>query len=141
MLKIPLVHPEILASLAAAGHGAQVLIADGDYPALTTCGTNTRLVHLNLSPGVVNCTQVLEALLPILLVEGATVMDVPSGQPEAPIWDTYHQLLAANGYNVPLQKLDRFPFYAAVAADNTALIIQTAELREYANILLTIGSL
>jgi L-fucose mutarotase len=141
VLKIPLVHPEILAALASAGHGARVLIADGDYPAATTCGKSARLVHLNLSPGVVTCTQVLEAVLPVLLVEAAAVMDVPTGQPEAPIWQTYRNLLKDNGYALPLGKLERFDFYQAVMADNTALIIQTAETREYANILLTIGSL
>ena len=32
MLKYRLTHPEILAALAGAGHGSQVLIADGNYP-------------------------------------------------------------------------------------------------------------
>jgi L-fucose mutarotase len=141
MLKIPLAHPEILAVLGRAGHGAKVLITDGDYPALTTRGKNASLVHLNLSAGVVNCTQVLEAMLPVLLVEAAAVMDVPTGQAEPSIWKTYRQMLKAAGYDVPLRKVERLEFYAEVAADETALVVQTGELREYANILLTIGSL
>ncbi len=80
MLKIPLVHPEILAALGKSGHGARVLIADGDYPVITTRGKNCAVVHLNLSAGIVNCTQVLEAVLPVLLVESVAVMDVPAGQ-------------------------------------------------------------
>jgi L-fucose mutarotase len=40
-----------------------------------------------------------------------------------------------------IKKVERFAFYNEVADDNTSLIIQTGELREYANILLTIGSL
>jgi L-fucose mutarotase len=141
MLKISLAHPEILAALGKAGHGAKVLIADGDYPVLTTRGKNTSLVHLNLSAGVVNCTQVLEAILPVLLIEAVAVMDVPPGQPEPPIWDIFRKLTKENGYDLPIRKVERFSFYEEVASDNTALIIQTGELREYANILLTIGSL
>jgi L-fucose mutarotase len=142
MLKISLTHPEILAILGKAGHGAKVLIADGDYPVLTTGGKNTSIVHLNLSAGVVNCIQVLEAMLPILLVEAAAVMDVPSGQPdEPPVWREFGNILQKNGYNLPLRKIERFKFYDEVAEDSTALIIQTGDLSEYANLLLTIGSL
>jgi L-fucose mutarotase len=141
MLKIPLVHPEILAALGKSGHGARVLIADGDYPVITTRGKNSSIVHLNLSAGVVNCTQVFEALLPVLLVESAAVMNVPANQPTPPIWNEYKKLLMDNGYDLPVQRIERFAFYKEVANDNTSLIIQTGELREYANILLTIGSL
>ena len=141
MLKISLTHPEILAVLGKAGHGSKVLIADGDYPVLTTRGINTSIVHLNLSAGVVNCIQVLEAILPILIVEAAGVMDVPSGQPEPPIWKEFVKKIQQYGGNLPLRKVDRFKFYEEVADDSTALIIQTGDLSEYSNILLTIGSL
>ncbi len=141
MLKLSLTHPEILAVLGKAGHGAKVLIADGDYPVLTTRGKNTSLVHLNLSAGVVNCIQVLEAMLPILLVEAVDVMDVPPGHPEPPIWKEFGKIIQQNGSDLPLRKVERFKFYGEVADDSTALIIQTGDLSEYANILLTIGSL
>ena len=32
MLKLPVLHPEILSALASAGHLAKVLISDGNYP-------------------------------------------------------------------------------------------------------------
>ena len=35
MLKTTLLHPEILYALGSAGHGAQVLISDGNYPHAT----------------------------------------------------------------------------------------------------------
>jgi L-fucose mutarotase len=141
MLKIKLAHPEILNALGKAGHGSKVLIADGDYPVSTTGGKNTAVVHLNLSAGVVSCTQVLEALLPVLLIENAEVMDVPANRPEAPIWHEYREIMKSNGYEIPLTKVERFSFYNLVSQDTTALIIQTGELRDYANILLTVGSL
>ena len=42
---------------------AKVLIADGNYPASSTLGPRAELVSLNLAPGIVACSQVLEALL------------------------------------------------------------------------------
>ena len=38
MLDLPLIHPDILRVLGRAGHGSQVLIADGNYPFRTTLG-------------------------------------------------------------------------------------------------------
>ena len=61
MLKSCLLHPEILEALGRAGHSSKILIADGNYPFATQLGPNARLVSLNLSPGLVNITQVLEA--------------------------------------------------------------------------------
>ncbi|MEE3220775.1 MAG: RbsD/FucU domain-containing protein, partial [Planctomycetota bacterium] len=63
MLLTKLIHPKISEVLARAGHHATVLIADGNYPASSTLGPNAELVSLNLSPGVVTCTQVLESLV------------------------------------------------------------------------------
>ena len=71
MLKHRLIHPEINAVLGRAGHHAKVLIADGNYPASTAKGPNAKLVSLNLAPGIVTCTQVLEALLSAVPIERA----------------------------------------------------------------------
>ena len=35
MLKYRLLHPELLRALGEAGHGARVLVADGNYPLVT----------------------------------------------------------------------------------------------------------
>lgn len=141
MLKTKLAHPEILAILGKAGHGSRVLIADGDYPVSTTGGKNSRIVHLNLCAGVVNCTQVLGAILSVLLVEDAVVMDVPKGRSEPSIWEEYRKIFRENSCDVPLQKLDRLSFYKEAGKDDLALIIQTGEIKDYANIMLTVGSL
>ena len=55
MLKTTLLHPEILNALAGAGHGAQVLIADGNYPAST--GGNPRAVFASPSKCLVPAVQ------------------------------------------------------------------------------------
>ena len=71
MLRTRLIHPEILAALAAAGHGSQVLVSDGNFPHATATPPAARRVYLNLSPGRVTVTEVLEALAasrPLVLV-------------------------------------------------------------------------
>ena len=55
MLKHQLIHPEINAILARAGHSSQVLIADGNYPASSAMGPKAQLVSLGLTPGVPTC--------------------------------------------------------------------------------------
>lgn len=141
MLKTGLIHPEILRFLAEAGHGGKVLIADGDYPVRTTAGPHAGIVHLNLSPGKVSSTDVLEALLSVDVFEHAAVMDVPEGREEPEIWETYRRMLKGTAAEGELERVERFAFYDRVREEDTALIIQTGETRDYANLLLTISSL
>ncbi len=145
MLQGKLIHPQILEALGRAGHGSQVLIADGNFPFSTTLGPNATLVNLNLSPGVVSCTQVLEALVTAIPIETAAVMDTPTSGPFAQerdpeIWDEFRRILSAvAGRNVELDRIERFEFYRAAAAPTVALTIATGEQRIFANLLLTIG--
>ena len=74
MLSYSLIHPKILYALGQAGHGSQILIADGNYPFITTKGKNSEIVNLNLSPGIVNATQVLSTILTAIPVEAVSVM-------------------------------------------------------------------
>ncbi|MFO7168350.1 MAG: RbsD/FucU family protein [Chloroflexota bacterium] len=134
MLRYRLIHPEILAALGTAGHGSQILIADGNYPFVTGSPPTARRVYLNLAPGLVNVTDVLAALADAVPIEAAHVM-VPDTGPEPPIFAEFRALLPG----LELQALGRFPFYEAARGPNTALVIATGERRVYANILLTIG--
>ena len=74
MLKTRLLHPGILEALGEAGHGAQVLIADGNYPLRTRSNDAARRVYLNLAPGLVKVTDVLSALVDAIPIEAAHVM-------------------------------------------------------------------
>ena len=69
MLKTDLIHPDILAVLASAGHHSKVLIADGNYPVASKLGPNAEIVHLNFMPGLLSCDQVLKGLLTAIAVE------------------------------------------------------------------------
>lgn len=135
MLKTTLLHPEIARALGSAGHGAQVLIADGNYPASTHVAAHATRVYLNLAPGLVTATDVLRVVAAAIPVEAAQVMQPASGI-DAPIFAEFRDLL---GSAIALQPLERFAFYAQAAQPETCLVIATGEQRVYANILLTIG--
>ena len=144
MLSRQLIHPDILAALGRAGHGSQVLIADGNYPVGTTLGPNAELVSLNLSPGIVTVTQVLEALVSAVPIESAAVMATLKDGPyavleEPPIWHEFRDILDVAGFSEPLWEIERPDFYDVASADTVALSIATGERRIYANLLLTIG--
>ena len=145
MLKSRLIHPLLLGALGRAGHGSKVLIADGNYPAGTKRGPNAELVHLNLAPGLVSCTQVLEILLTAIPVEAAHTMDYARSGPyglseDPPIWADYRRLFRDAGYGtLELEPVERFAFYDAGETPDVAVTIQAGEQRIYANLLLTIG--
>lgn len=135
MLTTTLLHPEILRALGRAGHGAQVLIADGNYPFTTGSPATADKVFLNLKPGMVKVTDVLEALVESIPLEAATVM-VPDDKTDQPIFAEFRNLLPGS---LSLVKIGRFEFYDRARSSDTALVIATGEQRIYANLLLTIG--
>lgn len=134
MLKTRLLHPGILEALGEAGHGAQVLIADGNYPLLTRSSGAAHRVYLNLAPGLVTVTDVLTVLVDAIPVEAAHVMIPDSGE-EPAIYSEFRELLP----DTPLQPLKRLQFYGAARGPDLALAISTGDQRIYANLLLTIG--
>ncbi|MCU0490664.1 MAG: RbsD/FucU family protein [Chloroflexaceae bacterium] len=134
MLKYRLLHPEILAALGGAGHGAQVLIADGNYPFDIRSNPAARRVYLNLAPDMLKVTDVLAVLVDAMPIEAAHVM-VPDTGEEPAIFAEFRALLPG----LELEKLGRFPFYDAARSPELALVIATGERRVYANLLLTIG--
>lgn len=135
MITGPLIHPPLLEALASSGHGSGVLIADGNYPYLTATGPGVRLIHLNLRPGLLDVTTVLEAVLTVVNVESATVMQTPP-EVSAPAQSDYARIL---GEHVSIDKVDRFGFYDRVRSPDVGVIIATGDERLYGNLLLTVG--
>ncbi len=144
MLKHQLLHPEISAILARAGHHAKVLIADGNYPASTKLGPNATLVSLNLAPGIVTVSQVLQTLLTAIPVDEVNTMGIPADDPYAqqgdpPVWADYRQVVSDAGLKLELKPISKWDFYEAVTSPDHVLTIQTADQSLWANVLLTIG--
>lgn len=134
MLKTRLLHPEMLAALGEAGHGAQVLIADGNYPLLTRSSSTARRVYLNLAPDVVKVTDVLAVLLESVPIEAADVMTPDTGE-EPGIFADLRALLSG----IQLTSHGRWDFYDMARGRDVALAVSTGDQRIYANLLLTIG--
>jgi L-fucose mutarotase len=144
VLKSTLIHPEILAVLARAGHHAQILIADGNYPASTKKGPNATLISLNLAPGLVTVSQVLKTLLTAVPVDHVHTMGIPADDPYAqagdpPVWTEYRDILGAAGTALELEPIDKWQFYDAVMSPDHVLTIQTGDQALWANVLLKIG--
>lgn len=137
MLRSPLIHPQLLAALGAAGHGARVLIADANYSHSTNVYPGAALIHLNVRPGLVTVDQVLEPVVDLVPVESVSVMQPDDGStPEA--FGRYRELL---GDRLPLQPLGRLEFYATCREADLAVCVATGDDRLYANVLLTVGYL
>ena len=144
MLKHTLIHPKINEIIGRAGHHGKILIADGNYPASSTLGPNAELVSLNLAPGIVNCTQVLEALLSAIPIEEANTMAYETTGPYAldedpPVWNQYRKAITDAKLDLELKPIEKWDFYEAVRTPDHVLTIQTADQQRFANLLLSIG--
>ncbi len=135
MIKSTIIHPELLSALAKCGHKTQILIADSNYAFVTNAPQNAVIVYLNLSPGTLSATLVLEKILTCINVEKATLMSYPQDFINT-IENEYRQLLPES---CPIDFLMREPFYAAVKSEHTLLVIATGEQRRFANIVLTVA--
>lgn len=127
------INPCILAAVSRLGHGDRILIADGNYPLGTKTG-DAEKIWVSLSPGIPTVTDVLDALLSIINVEEAAVMQ-PSEGPDPEIFKEFESRLP----EMELRKLGRFEFYNECTDHSLSLAISTGEKRTYANLLLTIG--
>ena len=135
MLKTKLLHPEILSVLGSNGHGSRILIADGNFPFSTCPPVTARKVFLNLAPGLVGVTDVLNVLKDYVPIESAMVM-IPPDDSQQSIHTEFEEIL---GPANPLIKIKRFEFYEEVRSLDTCLVIATGETKRFANILLVIG--
>jgi L-fucose mutarotase len=127
MLNSFLIHPKITEALARAGHHALILIADGNYPSSTKRGPNAELVSMNLSPGVISCTQALQALLSAIPIDRINTMGIPADDPyamkgEPPVWNDYRETLKGSGSKLSLEPIQKWDFYTAVASADHVLI-------------------
>ena len=132
----PLLTPDLLRFLAAAGHGDVVAVVDRNFPA-----RSSGLPVIDL-PGV-DVTSALRAICSLLPID-VDVDDAPvrhmltgAGTPGPAVQDVHATLVAAEGREVPLRGLDRFAFYEA--ARGAYVVVQTGDDRPYACFLVTKG--
>lgn len=137
-----LIHPDLLMSLASAGHGARIVIADALYPHSTSVAATADRVNLNLRAGMVPAMDVLEAIASTVPLEAATYMQTAEGEASPPVQE-FRQLLSKYLHNgnetISWSSLERMDFYDACCQPNVCLLVATGEVRPYANLLLTLG--
>ena len=139
MLKgIPgILSPELLKILMEMGHGDEIVISDGNFPAASIA---KRLVRCDGR----NVPEVLDAILKFFPLDTYSVapvslMEVVQGDKvETPIWDVYKDIVkkhepVAN----KIQNIERFAFYEK--AKTAYAVVATGEKALYANIILKKG--
>ncbi len=139
MLKnIPkIMSPELLKTLMEMGHGDEIVIADGNFPAETI---GKRVVRCD-GHGV---TELLDAVMQFFPLDTYTekpvmLMEVVKGDPIVPtIWEDYKAVI--NKYepeNCKIEMIERFAFYER--AKKAYAVVATGEEAVYANIILKKG--
>ncbi len=135
MLKSALIHPEILSALGRNGHGAKILITDGNFPVTTNTPAFSSKVFLNLAPDMCKVTDVLRILLSSIPVEKAIGM-IPGKNVYESIHNEFSEIL---GNEIELIKLSKADFYEHAESKENCLTIVTGETRRFANIILVMG--
>lgn len=142
MISGPLLHPQLLHGLAAAGHGAKVLVADALYPHSTGAPADATRVHLNLCEGMVPALAVMDTVALTIAVEEITFMATAEGTASDPVVECQRRLAGhrhGGGREITWTSLDRWAFYEACREPDVCLVVATGERRPYTNFLLTIG--
>lgn len=139
MLKnIPsILSPELLKVLMEMGHGDEIVIADGNFPAASMA---QRLIRLD-GHGV---SEVLEAILRLFPLDTyvekpAVLMQlIPGDNVQTPIWGEYERIIRASGEKFnSFEHVERFVFYER--AKTAYAVIATSESALYANVMLKKG--
>lgn len=133
----PLLTPDLLMILRAMGHGDEIAIVDGNFPADSM---GQRLARLD----GVSATSALDAVLSVMplddfVPEAAWRMEVV-GDPSAeqPIFAEFRAIMAKReGRETRLGALERFAFYER--AQGAYAIVATGEARLYGNVILKKG--
>lgn len=140
MLKnIPkIVSPELLKTLAEMGHGDEIVIADGNFPAETF---GKRVIRADGISGAAMLDAVL-SLLPLDTYSDPNfilmkLMECDEGKIEPIIWRDYAAIAAKHDKNVRIGQIGRFEFYER--AKSAYAVIATGEEAVYANIILKKG--
>lgn len=135
----PLLSPELLKTIAEMGHGDELVLGDGNFPAASMA---QRLVRADGH----NVADLLRAILPLFPLDRfvdkpVALMEVVPGDTTVPtIWDEYRAILEkaqprhiANGFDM----VERFAFYER--SQSAYAIVATGESALYANVILKKG--
>lgn len=127
--------PELVKILMEMGHGDEIVIADGNFPAASHA---KRLVRCD----GLGAARMLDAILRVFPLDSyvdcpVALMDVVPGDKTVPdIWDEYQEIIAQYE-DVSTEWMERFAFYER--AKQAYAIVATGESALYANLILKKG--
>jgi L-fucose mutarotase len=139
MLKgIPnILSPELLKILMEMGHGDEIVIADGNFPAASNA---QRLIRCDGH----NVPDLLDSILQLFpldtfVKQPVSLMDIVPGDNYKPeIWSVYKQIVSKyDNHFADFEMVERFEFYAR--AKKAYAIVATGEMARYANIIVKKG--
>ena len=131
----PLLSPELLKIMAEMGHGDELVIGDGNFPAASVA---QRLVRAD-GHGV---PELLEAILKLFPLDQyvscpAALMDNGDSANPPAIWAAYKQIIESSEGDKEIELVERFAFYER--AKKAYAVVATGETAIYANIILKKG--
>ncbi|MBQ9859931.1 MAG: L-fucose mutarotase [Clostridia bacterium] len=131
----PLLSPELLKILSEMGHGDEIIIADGGFPA-------ARLARNLVRADAVGCVAMLDAVLSVFPLDqydsqNFVLMETTGNDQPPAIWEEYAEVLKKHEPDAHIEHIERFNYYAR--AEKAYAVIATGEMAPYGNILLKKG--
>ena len=129
--------PELLKIMMEMGHGDELVIADGNFPAASIA---QRLVRSdgNIVPELLEAVLKFFPLDPYVDHPVALMQVVPGDTYKPTIWKTYKTIVKkSNNTNKSIENIERFAFYER--AKKAYAVVATSETALYANIILKKG--
>ena len=133
-----IISPELLKTLCEMGHGDEIVIADGNFPAETF---GKRVIRADGIGGAAMLDAVL-SLIPLDTYSDPNMilmqlMACDEGKINPVTWKEYETIAENHDKNVQIGNIDRFAFYER--AKTAYAVIATGEKAVYANIILKKG--
>jgi L-fucose mutarotase len=131
-----IISPELLKVLAEMGHGDELIIADGNFPAASVA---RRLVRQDGN----NVPELLDAILQVFPLDTfverpvALMAVVPGDNYQPTIWEEYRRVITRHEPFSDFEMVERFAFYERARA--AYAVVSSSELALYANIILKKG--
>ena len=127
--------PELLKILMEMGHGDELVIGDGNFPA-ASCAQ--RLVRLDGH----SVPDVLDAILKLFPLDTyvdapVALMDNGDSENRPPIWAEYKKIVENSEGEKKFELVERFAFYGR--AKKAYAIVSTGETAIYANVIIKKG--
>lgn len=131
------ISPKLIKILMEMGHGDEIVIGDGNFPA-ANCAK--RLIRLDGH----SVPHILEAILKLMPLDSyseyqVSLMEVAKGDDYVPqLWEDYKKIITSyEPINNKIEYVERFEFYDR--ARDAYAIVATGETGLYANIILKKG--